>query len=382
MKIGFDAKRAFHNYTGLGNYSRTLISSLASLYPENQYLVFNPKKTSYKPFHFKSVEEINPQNIIEQIIPFLWRDFSMPKDFPKDLDIFHGLSNELPLRIHHAKIKKIVTVHDILYLHFPNDFTSFDRRRYEKKMLYALQYADKIIATSLKTKKDLIEYYQIPENKIDVVYQSCNSIFQAKIDSSQQDFFEKKLLLPKRYFLSVGSIIERKNLANTILAFKKLKTQKKSQDIKLIIIGNGNQYKSQIKTLISKQQLENEIIWLNETIDSQLIEKGLPYIYSNAAALLYPSFYEGFGIPVLEAMACNCPVITSYNTSMAEICENYALFVNPHDENDIAKQMQRAIEDTNFIETMTIQANKRTALFSKENIAKQIFELYQSLLTP
>ena len=174
MRIGFDAKRAFNNYTGLGNYARSLIGALVDYHPENQYFLYTP---SFKIPFIKESENVHwrsPQKLHEKIGPSLWRTFNISTLAQKDkLDLYHGLSHEIPMQIEKSGVKSIVTIHDLIYLKFPELFAFVDRKVYDYKFRSACEKADHIIAISKQTKRDIMEHFKIQEEKISVVYQSC-----------------------------------------------------------------------------------------------------------------------------------------------------------------------------------------------------------------
>ncbi len=173
MKIGFDAKRAFSNLTGLGNYSRSVINSISSIIPTSEIYLFNPNKKNII-FHpsQKNIKIVQPNKFINRKY---WRLKGLNKEINSlNIDIYHGLSNELPIGL---KTKSIVTIHDLLFLKYPNFYNFIDRKIYAFKSKMACNKADKIIATSLQTKKDIVKYFNIDSEKITVIYQSCHNDF-------------------------------------------------------------------------------------------------------------------------------------------------------------------------------------------------------------
>ncbi len=197
MNIGFDAKRAFHNSTGLGHYSRTLIRSLADCYPEHQYYLFNPKPSSLFSFPEKNIQEVRPASFINNIFSSVWRSSWVKNDLKKyKIDIYHGLSHEIPVGIQKTGIKSVVTIHDLIHERHPEQYNAIDVKIYNKKFRYACANADKIIAISEQTKKDIIEFYKTPEEKITVCYQSCNPAFSTAVSETEKDCRKKKVSPP------------------------------------------------------------------------------------------------------------------------------------------------------------------------------------------
>ncbi|MBP6387304.1 MAG: glycosyltransferase family 4 protein, partial [Pseudarcicella sp.] len=210
-KIGFDAKRAFNNGTGLGNYSRFIIKALLEMAGSFDYFAFTPKVNPK--FNF-FLSEKNLQTRLPQIseFKFLWRSYFIVKELKKEgIDLFHGLSNELPYGLKKNNIKSVVTIHDLIFLHFPNHYPFIDRIIYRFKFKYAAQQADKVIAVSEQTKKDLVRFYDIAPSKIAVIYQDCDEAFKKIIPAQSILKTKEKYGIRQEYILCVGSIIERKN---------------------------------------------------------------------------------------------------------------------------------------------------------------------------
>lgn len=378
MKIGFDAKRAFHNNTGLGNYSRTLIRSLATMFPTNDYFLFNPKKNNQHTFLEKNISEINPTSFISKLFPSLWRSRWMANDIENTVDIYHGLSNELPWNLIYSKCKKVVTIHDLIFEHYPEQYNKLDVFFYKNKFKFACQTADRIIAISEATKQDIINTYKnVNYTKIDVCYQSCDPrFFLERIIYNRKELI-RCFNLPEQYFIYVGSIIERKNLLSIC---KALKLFTKEDNIQLVVIGKGSAYKQKVKNYLSENQLENNVIFLEDKFDSKQIFDALPFLYHFSKALIYPSIMEGFGIPVLEAMASGTAVITSNCSSLKEAGGDAAFLINPNEPNEIFNAMKKINEDDsirrNCIEKGYLHANN----FTNEKCAQQVMNVYKKLI--
>jgi glycosyltransferase involved in cell wall biosynthesis len=180
MNIGFDGKRAANNLTGLGNYSRSLITQLAKRFHQNQYFVYS-KKVKDKPQinSFFKEDRIHLKQASQDGLKILWRSFGIKKQLKKDkIDLFHGLSYEIPFGLNTTKIKSVVTIHDLIYLRYPNHYKRIDRYIYDFKSKYACKKSDRIIAISERTKQDIVEFYKIKEDKIEVIYQTCDDSFK------------------------------------------------------------------------------------------------------------------------------------------------------------------------------------------------------------
>src|ERR1051325_4033137 len=195
MNIGFDAKRAFLNASGLGIYSRTVIKALVNTFPQHNYSLFTPKKSKSLFSEFiskhKNASIILPKGIINENLSSRWRSYGITKQLTGS-DVYHGLSNELPFNINKYKGKKIVTIHDLIFLRHPKLYPLIDRKIYNKKFRSACELADTIIAVSEQTKKDIIESYKIKPKKIEVVYQSCDDVFYKERSSEEVNKIKAK----------------------------------------------------------------------------------------------------------------------------------------------------------------------------------------------
>ena len=381
MQIGFDAKRIYENKTGLGNYSRGIIEGLCQFAPQHQYHLFAPKKTTL--FDEKKYAQIVlhlPKTFIQKKIKAYWRSKAVVHDIQQNkIDIFHGLSAELPFGIEKINVKTCVSIHDLIFEHYPNQYNKMDVYISRYKTKYACKIADKIIAISEQTKKDLIELYHVEESKIEVCYQSCDERFLEK--KSEEDLLQikKKYDSPDTFFLYVGSIIERKGLQKICEAILLLE-----EKTSLVVIGNEqSDYAKKVKLFIAENNLQTSIIFLNEQAKKNNIQEistdDLVSIYQNAKALIYPSLYEGFGIPILEAMSCGLPVITSNISSMSEVGGDAALYINPLDTRDLANKMNQILNDKSLCEILKEKGLKRAQYFTKQHVAISMSKIYSML---
>ena len=373
MRLGFDAKRAFSNETGLGNYSRDTIRILSSFFSQNKYFLYTPKKIkSPRTFFIEEKENIfvrTPESLINKTLRSYWRSFSIVKDiFTNNIDIFHGLSNELPIGIEKTSIKSIVTIHDLIFIRYPSLFKSIDRRIYYNKSKSACLRANKIIAVSEQTKKDIIDYFKISEKKIEVVYQGCNKIFQKQLTIESKNYVNKKYFLPKSYLLYVGTIEERKNLLTLLKALREIPDQK------LVVIGNGKEYMIKCKKYISENNLEKRVIFI-----SNLLLEEMAAIYQSAEIMIYPSIFEGFGIPILEALFSKTPVITSKGGCFSEAGGPHSMYVNPLNEKEIENAIIKISKSQLIKEKMINEGFSYAQKFTDKNIATNLIKVYKDL---
>ncbi len=340
MKIGYDAKRLFCNTTGLGNYSRTLVHNLQKHAPQNEYYLYTPKqKKLSEAQHFKQNEAYHIY-VSKASLKAWWRSLGITKQLQNDqLDIYHGLSNELPFGLNKTAIKSVVTIHDLIFKIYPDTYPFFDRLFYDVKFKNSCLQADKIIAISESTKTDIVHYYNIKPEKIEVIYQSCLPHY-FETDCNEKAYQK----LPNEYLLYVGSVIPRKNLKLIIEAYKLLP---KDCSIPLVIVGQGKQYKKKMNQLIRKYGLEKLFIWLS-SVDSQQLKT----LYRQAQLLVYPSFYEGFGLPVAEALLCKTPVITAQTSSLKEAGGNTSIYIDPKNAEELAIAIERVLTNSNLRKKM------------------------------
>lgn len=379
MKIGFDAKRAFHNNTGLGNYSRTLIDGLARFYPQHQYYLFNPKASSlYRPV-FENVHEVRPSRIIDKNLSSWWRSSGVKKDLRRiGIDLYHGLSHEIPFGIEKTKIPCVVTIHDLIIERNPEQFKKIDVQIYRKKYLNACRNANHIIAISNQTRQDIVDFYKIDPSKIDVCYQSCNEIFSSAIGDEEKASVRKQYGLPARFFLSVGSIIERKNLLNVCKAMLQLKDKIK---IALVVIGDGGSYKQKVKDFVFENGLDERIVFLSEKeYGKKMSTKELAAIYQLSVAMIYPSFFEGFGLPVLEALWSKTPVITSNVSCLPEAGGEAAFYVDPNSSEEIASALFEIYSDEEVRSGMIEKGWKHAQNFTLQKCTAAVMNVYNRFL--
>lgn len=370
MRIGFDGKRFFHNNTGLGNYSRSLIKVLSEYLPENEYLLYNPKKSSnYSLKNFnKSVIEVNPENYLSIRLKSLWRlYFVSNKIKEQNLAIYHGLSGEIPLGLPN-NIKKVVTIHDLIFERFPNLYSYFDRKIHFLKFKYAAKKSDVVVAISQQTKNDIVTYLGIKEDKIKVIYQGCNAVFKQTFNEAEINSSLIKYNLPENYILNVGTIEKRKNLL-TIL--KSITNTNKN----LVVIGKKTDYFNEIWTYIVSNNLEKQVLFLKN-----LSLEEMAMIYQKATLFVYPSIFEGFGIPIIEALYSKTPVITSTGSCFSEAGGSHSIYINPESSEDLRKAIDLLWDNPLKRNEMKEKGFEFVQKFNDEVIAKNWNELYQSLV--
>lgn len=361
MKVGFDAKRFFHNNSGLGNYSRDLIRILATNFPENEYILFNNNKSEKG----KEILALPNVSFVETSKGKFSRQLKMGKDAQNyGCDIFHGLSGELPLKWNEKPIKKIVTIHDLIFVRYPQFYSWFDRKIHFWKFKKAAENADIVIAISEQTKRDIIQFLKIPEEKIRVVYQGCHAAFKEKPSEEFLKSVKEKFHLPERFILNVGTVEERKNLLNVVKALT-------DTDIPIVVVGKKQKnYFKKIEKFLKKNRVEVQFL---EGVSMQ----ELAAIYRLADIFIYPSVFEGFGIPIIESLFSETPVITSNVSCLPEAGGKDSVYVNSQNVNDIkakilflwnneAERKRRAEKGLEFVQK-----------FNDREIANNLMKIYQ-----
>ncbi|RYE29097.1 MAG: glycosyltransferase family 1 protein [Sphingobacteriaceae bacterium] len=372
FRIGFDAKRAYLNKTGLGNYSRGVIEALAELFPENEYHLYTTRIGGEFGTHFfgllKTVwVHLPKQNAFKS----LWRSSGIVQDLLRDqIQLYHGLSQELPFGIKKSRIKTVVTIHDLIYLKYPEYFGLINRKIYEWKARYACKTADLVIAVSEQTKTDLIHNFNLNPHKIKVVYQSCDPIFRNLKNNKVKEALRVKYNLPQQFILNVGTIETRKNLLLAVKALKNIPAE-----VKLVVVGRETKYATLIKNYLVKEALHNRVLFLHH-----VLFEDLPVIYQLASVFVYPSRYEGFGIPILEALCSGTPVVAATGSCLEEAGGPGSFYVDPDDAVFMAEKINLILQNEVIQQKMKTKGLEYALRFQKENIAQNLINVYQQAL--
>jgi len=371
MRIGYDAKRLFCNHRGLGNYSRDLIRILNQYYPENQYDLYTPKIKIDFPVNTQNTQIIQPSGIYKLLPSSIWRSVGIMSDIKRSGDdIFHGLSQELPVGIEKTPIKKVITFHDAIFIRYPELYASSYRKIFTLKNMKSCRIADCIIAISEQSKQDAIEYFNADPSKVEVVYQGCNNIFRQKATTEEKEQIRSKYNLPADYMLFVGAIEPRKNIATILQSISQEK-----MDIPIVIVGRQTDYTKELLILAEELNITSLVHFLHNVETSDL-----PAIYQLAQLLIYPSIFEGFGIPILEALCSETPVITSIGSCFEETGGKHSQYVHPQNAEEIGVTMLKVLSDTNLRETMKKEGLLYSDKFTDDKIALNLMSVYQKLL--
>lgn len=374
MRIGFDGKRAVSNMTGLGNYSRLVIGELAENYPQDSLYVYTSKLKANP-----RLKKIESMSNVEFRLPSgsgfsgsLWRTFGVTNCLAADkVDVYHGLSNELPLNIASAGVPSVLTMHDVIYRRMPECYTFFDRLIYDFKYGRSCRNATRIIAISKRTKDDIIELYGVDPDKVDIIYQGCDASFKRVCQNGELDEVRRRLHLPSRYVLQVGTIEKRKNLELTVRAMSVL-----PEEIKLVVVGRDRLgYKKYVEEIAASIGVRDRIIFYHDLAFSDL-----PAVTQMAELVAYPSRYEGFGIPVLEGLESGRPVVAATGSCLEEAGGDAAFYVSPDDPRAMGEIMSAITQGKIPLEDVVARGKKHASRFNTSNMAAEIMGVYEKAI--
>ncbi len=358
--------------TGLGNYSRLVIESVARRFPSHTLRLYAPD-TRDNP----RLEPILEMSNVELVLPSgegimnrgaIWRSSGITRQLRADkIDLYHGLSNELPLNIAGSDIPSIVTIHDLIFRRLPKCYSLPDRLLYDFKYRASCRAADRIIAISQRTAADITELYGIDPDKIDIVYQGCAEAFKHPATRNTLANIREKYHLPTRYILQVGTIEKRKNLELTVKALPAI-----PNDVELVVVGSDRGYLSHVKSIARANGTLRRI-----HVYSNVAFSELPAIYQMSCAVVYPSRYEGFGIPVLEGLESNRPVIAGKGSCLEEAGGEAAFYVDPDSPREMAEAIKAALTDGPQLVSRLAIGKRHASRFSNAEIASRLETIYE-----
>lgn len=372
MKIGIEATAAVKKLGGVSEYTYNLIKALAKIDQKNDYELVN---FSFFRGDLEEFPELPPNfkikniNIPNKILNFFWNNFNWLKldYFLPDCDVIFCPNFLVPPT---RNRDLIFTVHDLSFLHFPNWFLKEDQIKFKTALEKNLPRAKKIIAVSKNTKKDLVEILKVNPEKIAVTPLAADEIFHKKLNSQKQIevLAEYKILEP--YILYLGTLEPRKNVSRLVEAFANL--SKKFPKLNLVLAGRKGWLYEEIFQKVRDFNLSDKVIFTDTVAKDER-----PYLYAGAEVFVYPSLFEGFGLPPLEAMACGAPVVTSNLSSIPEVVGKAALFIDPYNVEEISLVIEKILKNprlrADLIKKGKIQAKK----FSWEKTAEKTLEVFR-----
>ncbi len=367
MKIGILTYLIDEKSAGIGRYTYNLVKNLLKFNGKNEFFLIHYKKDN---------SDIYQQGAYEIIIPLtclphkkiIWTDIILPLKLQKcGLDILHDPYEFAPYFFNVLDSKKILTLHDITPKLLPETHMKITQVRCKYELPRILNNADRIITVSNSSKRDILFYYKIKPEKVSVVYNGVGDSFKPQEDCAN---IKEKYNIKFPFFLFVGTLEPRKNIPTLIKAYKKLRKHRFIH--KLVIVGRKGWNYANIPQIIKDLSLENDVLLLDN-----VPEDDLPSFYSLADLFIYPSLYEGFGLPPLEAMACGTPVITSNTSSLPEVVGDAGIMVDPDDVDGLARAMHEVLTNDGLREEMIKKGLERAKLFSWENTARETLKVYE-----
>jgi len=368
MRVGIDATSLCRKHTGIEYYTLNLLKNILRIDNKTEYIIFFRKDIhpALKQFESKTkflICSINNQIFCEQIwLPYIiWKE---------KIDLMHFPA--FPPGLLNFK-KHIITIHDATIWKYPKTL-SWKGKFYMKPLItLATKRALKILTVSNNSKKDIVKYSKLLPDKVENTGEAIMEIFEPITNKIKLEEIKKKYSLNSKFILSVCSLEPRKNLVNLLMAYRSLKKINPKIQHKLVLVGRKAWGKNLISNKIKELKLENDII-----MTGYVSEEDLVCLYNLATIFVFPSIYEGFGLPPLEAMACGTPVVSSSTSSLPEILGNAALMINPYDDKEIANGINILIHNIKLRKKLSGLGRKRVKKFSWENVAKKIINIYHS----
>lgn len=355
MKIAIDTQTTLGQKSGFGFYVKNLIEALANVDPRDEYVLIKP--LTEKDFS-------TPKRLF-------WDQVTFPKRASKaKVDLLHQPCFSAPL-FYRGKV--VVTCHDLISIFFPKNLPLASRLFYSKWMPFSYRRADMIIAISEHTKRDIMALLKIPESKIRVIHSAASKDFRPIRSKAILAKVQKKYLTGKNYLLHVGTLEPRKNLPFLVRAYAL--AVREGIDAKLVITGKKGWYYEGLFRLVDELHLNDKVIFTG-----YVAEHDLPALYSGARTFVFPSIYEGFGLPPLEAMACGTPVISSNTSSLPEVIDKAGILLPPKDERLWAKNIFKVLKDSRLGKTLSEMGLRQARKFSWEETARKTIEVYEEVV--
>lgn len=366
MRIAINCRTFLkRQYDGIGRYTYNLVDSLSKIDDVNEYWLYVHKKY----FDFKrDIPRIHAGNFTIKVD---WMGRGIDRTLTP-VDVYHSPAAEY-VNVTGAKI--IVTVHDLVFKTYPEAFTQKQIETADEQMNMIVEKADQIICCSQSTVRDLKEHYLVPDDQVSLVYQGVDKgIFYPVKDAEKRKAEEwlKKKGIGRPFILFVGGIHHRKNLHNLILAVSELKMQNKFNG-RLVVVGMKRPELESLQKVIQNFNLEKEV-----ALPGFVTDEELRYLYNLCEVFVFPSFYEGFGYPIVEAFCCGAAVVTSNRSSCPEIATDGALLIDPYNPTDIAQSIAHILNDPDLKKGLGKKALKRSEAFSFEKTAAETLKVYQN----
>lgn len=374
MIIGFDGKKAVLNSTGIGNYSRRCLNAISTIRSDFKLVLFSPD-------HSNSGVLADLPSTVKLSVPVwpfkrgllyeVWRNFiSWHTIRKRKVKVFHGMSNELPFWIGKSGCRTVVTIHDLIFLRHPEWYDKTSCRILRRKTKYACIVADRIIAVSERTKRDIMHFYGVEESRIEVIYQSLSPIFWEQLPCDMVRMKCNAYNLPPTYILCVGTIEQRKNHEILIKALPYL-----PKHLSLVFVGKATPYQETLRQMALKEKWISRIHFRNG-----MRTEDLPAIYQGSRMMAYMSKYEGFGIPVIEALASGIPVIAATGSCLEEAGGPDSIYLSPDNPKELAQVICRLDSDDALRQQMSARGKVYAKRFTDRQMGERLVQLYNKLM--
>ncbi|MCY6355524.1 glycosyltransferase family 4 protein [Clostridium sp. ZS2-4] len=374
MKIGIDSRAAkCYRGTGIGTYSYQLINSLNKIDSHNEYLLFMPESNNLS---IKFNQNFIIKNISQNMNGNFWDEVNIPNILKiKDIDLYHVPQNGIGL----PKTKAcpfVITLHDIIPYKMPETVGEQYLKIFTKEIPRIIPMCDGIITVSHYSKQDIVNYFNFPPEKIFVTHLANEDIYKPLNKHTCKEFIKKTYAIEDDYILYVGGFSPRKNIVGLIDAFSKLISKSKNTKIKLVIAGSKGKSYSKYKKKAEDLRIENNVIF-----PGFIPLEHMPILYNASKIFVYPSLYEGFGLPPIEAMACGIPIIASNLTSIPEVVGDAAMLINPYDIEELSNAMYYIIENKTLENQLIKKSLLRSSHFNWIKTAEKTKKAYESIIT-
>ena len=372
ITIGFDARHAMEDGVEFGAYSRLVIEAMALAAPRYTYIrAYAPERTPHSGYNaierLHNVETMEPDGSLWRKLQIPWQLWRSSRDISNgNVELYHGLAEHIPLGLASRNIRSVVTIHNMAYLYDRSILNSPENllsRVYMSRMLHRV---DRIVAVSECVKRDIVKRFHIDPDKVDVVYSGVAKRFTEPVTEEQMEAVREKYRLPERYILSTGTHLERRNMINIIKILPLL-----DHELHYVIAGHTTTYTSRLVRAAEELGVSHRVHFINRALDEEL-----PAIYHGAKMLINLSRYEGFPTSVAEAMAAGIPCLVTRKSSMEEIAEDAALYVNAQKREDLVASIRRLEQDEELRNHLIGEGQRHASRFRPEVVVFNLMNTY------
>ncbi len=373
MKIAINTRFLLpHKLEGFGWFTHEVVSRIVKNHPEHEFFFFFDRKYDEKFIYADNVTPVVLYPPARRAFLFkIWFEWSVKRALKKyNIDLFFSPDGYLSLG---SNVKQVGVIHDLNFEHYPNDLPNWASKYLRTYFPKFAKKADRIVTVSQFSKKDIVKQYNISSDKIDVAYNGVGDFF-SPVSEFEKDLVKSKFTNGLSYFIFVGALHPRKNVINLFKAFALFKQKTKSTN-KLLIVGERYWWNDEMKTTFEGLQFKEDIVFTGH-----IQSKELNQLYGAAEALVFVSYFEGFGIPLIEAMRCETAIVSSNASCLPEVAGEAAVYVDPFSVEDIAEGMKKIHQDTALRENLIEKGKERSKFFSWDKTAKQVWESLEKVL--